>query len=429
MHQIPQHLGIRKIANTVTGVAIGLWMLMFPISCTAQSFDLVLKGGHVIDAKNGIDGVMDVAISGDRVALVAPEIDATLADNVVDVSGLYVTPGLIDLHTHIFFGTDPESDQMNSFRSIIPDMMSFRYGVTTMVDSGSSGWRNFDLFKEQVIERSRTRILAFLRITGHGSRGNRFSQDLEDMDPVQSARTAREHPEIVGFKMAHYATSHWDAVDRLVEAGRLAEKPVMIDFCCTDPPLSLETLFMEKLRPGDIYTHVFGGSNRMEPIVDEQGRVKPFVFAAQERGVIYDIGFGGWSYHHRTAIPAIEQGLYPNTISSDMHMGSLQLPGMQDLNNVMSHLLAAEMPLQKVIEATTWSAAEAINRPDLGHLSEGAIADLWVFGIREGTFGFVDADRPWVRIDGDQKLESEMTLFSGEIVWDRNGRAVPGMVR
>ncbi|MEX1213386.1 MAG: amidohydrolase/deacetylase family metallohydrolase [Balneolaceae bacterium] len=424
----PTFAGTRseRLCRTVlTLSALLIALLAVPLSCTAQSYDLVLKGGHLIDARNGIDDVMDIAISGDRVVRVASEIDASEAEQVVDLQGLYVSPGLIDLHTHIFFGTDPESDQMNSFRSVIPDMMSFRYGVTTMVDAGSSGWRNFELFKEQVIERSRTRILAFLRITGHGSKGNAYSQNLEDMDPVHSSEMAMDHPEIVGFKMAHYATSHWDAVDRLVEAGRLADKPVMLDFCCTEPPLSLETLFMEKLRPGDIYTHIYGGSSRMEPIVDEDGVVKPFVFEAQERGVLFDVGFGGWSYQHKVASPAIEQGLYPTTISSDLHMGSLQVPGMQDLNHVMSHLLAAGLPLQEVIGATTWSAAEAIHRPDLGHLSEGAIADLWVFGIREGTFGFVDADRPWVKIEGDRKLESEMTLFSGEIVWDRNGLAVP----
>lgn len=400
-------------------------MVLFPASGSAQTYDLLLKGGHVIDVRNGIDGVMDVAITADKIARVAQDLDSSDAKQVVDVRGLYISPGLIDLHTHIFFGTDPESDQMNSFRSVIPDMMSFRYGVTTMVDAGSSGWRNFELFKEQVIERSRTRILAFLRITGHGSKGNAYSQDLKDMDPVRSSEMALDHPEIVGFKMAHYATSHWDAVDRLVEAGRLADKPVMIDFCCTEPPLSLETLFMEKLRPGDIYTHIYGGSNRMEPIVDEQGQVKPFVFEAQERGLLYDIGFGGWSYHLKTALPAIEQGLFPNTISSDLHMGSLQVPGMQDLNHVMSHLLAAGLPLEEVIRATTWAPAQAIHRFDLGHLSEGAVADLWVFGVRDGTFGFVDSSRPWVKIESDRKLESELTLFSGEIVWDRNGRAVP----
>lgn len=391
-------------------------------SSQAQQIDILLKGGHVIDPKNGINAPMDVAVRDGKIVRVTSDIAEADAGRVIDVSGLYVTPGIIDLHTHIFFGTDPYSDQMNSYRSVIPDNFSFRYGITTMVDAGSSGWRNFQLFKDQTIANSRTRILAFLRIVGHGSMGGVYSQNLNDMDPKMSALVAGQHPEIVGFKIAHYSGHDWEPIDRLVEAGRLADMPVIIDFGSANPPLSLETLFQEKLRPGDIYSHMYGGGGPgRESIVDSNGQVRSFVYEARERGIIFDVGHGAGSFYFKHAIPAVKQALKPNTISSDLHMSSLRTLGMQDMNSVMSKMLNIGLSLQEVIEASTWAPAQAIKREELGHLSEGAVADLWVFSVREGEFGFVDADQPAVRITGDRKLESELTLFGGEVVWDLNG--------
>lgn len=413
------------LRRTMVSILATLLLCLLPVLIQAQSFDLLLKGGHLIDPKNGIDQTMDVAILDGKVARVARSISESDAEKVIDVSGLYVSPGLIDLHTHIFFGTDPYSDQMNSYRSVIPDNFSFRYGITTMVDAGSSGWRNFQLFKDQTIANSRTRILAMLRITGHGSMGGAYSQNLNDMDPKMAALVARRHPEIVGFKIAHYNGHTWEPIDRLVEAGRLADKPVMIDFGSAEPALSLETLFMEKLRPGDIYSHIYGGSpdpnSGREAIIDQNGNVRDFVAAAQERGIIYDVGHGGGSFDFSTAIPAIEQGIKPNTISSDLHMSSLRSLGMQDMNNVMSKMLNIGMSIQEIVQATTWKSAQVIQREELGHLSEGANADVWVFGVRDGEFGFVDVDRPTVAVRGTQKFDSELTIFDGEVVWDMNG--------
>lgn len=415
-----------EISKTALRIPLILLLTVaFVHTVQAQQYDLLLKGGHVIDAKNDIDTRMDVAVREGTIARVAENISESEAAQVIDVSGLYVSPGVIDLHTHIFFGTDPDSDQMNSYRSVIPDNFSFRYGITTMVDAGSSGWRNFPTFKEQTIQNSRTRILAFLRIVGHGSRGGPYSQNLNDMDPKMSALMAQRHDEIVGFKIAHYSGHEWEPIDRLVEAGRLAEMPVYIDFGSANPPLPLETLFLEKLRPGDIYSHMYGGGGSgRESIVDENGQVRPFVYEAQERGIIFDVGHGGGSFDFKHAIPAVEQGLKPNTISSDLHMSSLRSLGMQDMNSVMSKMLNIGMSLQEVIEASTWAPAQVIQREELGHISEGAVADIWVFGVREGEFGFVDVDNPPVRIEGDRKLDSEMTLFGGEVVWDLNGRSV-----
>lgn len=410
---------------TLVSVLTTLLLCLLPALMQAQSFELLLKGGHLIDPKNGIDQTMDLAIRDGKVARVARSISESDAEQVIDVSGLYVSPGLIDLHTHIFFGTDPYSDQMNSYRSVIPDNFSFRYGITTMVDAGSSGWRNFQLFKDQTIANSRTRIFAMLRITGHGSMGGAYSQNLNDMDPKMAALVAGRHPEIVGFKIAHYRGHTWEPIDRLVEAGRLADKPVMIDFGSAEPALSLETLFMEKLRPGDIYSHIYGGSpdpdSGRESIVDQDGNVRDFVAAAQERGIIYDVGHGGGSFDFSTAIPAIEQGIKPNTISSDLHMSSLRSLGMQDFNNVMSKMLNIGMSIQEIVQATTWKSAQVIQHEELGHLSEGAIADVWVFRVRDGEFGFVDVDRPTVAVRGSRKFDSELTIFGGDVVWDLNG--------
>jgi len=392
-------------------------------SLTAQTYQLLLKGGHVIDPKNGINEPMDVAITGGRIATVAHDIPAAEAERVVDVRGLYVTPGIIDLHTHVFFGTDPHSDQMNGYRSVKPDNFSFKYGITTMVDAGCAGWRNFELFKEQTIAHSRTRVLAFLRIVGEGARGGVYSQNIDDMDPKMAALTALQHPEIVGFKIAHYDGHDWEPIHRLVEAGEQAGLPVMVDFGSADPPLPLETLFMEKLRPGDIYTHMYGGGGSgREAILDEHGRIRSFVPEARRRGIVFDVGHGSGSLYFAHAIPAIQQGLKPTTISSDLHQRSAN-SSMQNMLNVMSKMLNIGMTLEEVIEASTWQPARVISRDDLGHLSEGAIADVTVLNVLKGEFGYVDVDQPPVKVMGDRKLEAELTVFGGEIVWDLNGRS------
>ena len=404
---------------------IGILFIALPNIVLAQHYDILLKGGHVIDPKNNISSLMDVAISDGVIAKVAENIPDYGTDKVIDISGLYVSPGMINLHTHIFFGTQKDSDQMNSYRSVIPDNFSFRYGVTTMVDAGSAGWKNFQVFKDQTIKHSRTRILAFLRIVGEGSRGYTYSQNLNDMDSKMTALVARQHPEIVGLKIAHYRGQDWEPIDRLIEAGKLANKPVMVDFGSADPPLSLETLFIEKFRPGDIYTHIYGGNSTLnsgrESIMDKEGQVRPFVYQAQDKGIIFDVGHGGGSFNFKYAIPAIEQGIKPNTISSDLHVSSLQSLGMQDINSVLSKMLNIGLSLDEVIEASTWKPAQVISRKDLGHLSEGAVADIWVFSIREGNFGFVDVDDPPMKVMGTRRLESELTFFKGEIVWDFNG--------
>ena len=390
----------------------------------AQEFDILLKGGHVIDPKNKIDTVMDVAITGSKISQVARNIPANNAKKVIDVKGLYVTPGIIDMHVHVFNGTEPDAYIANSFTSVPPDGFTFRAGVTTVVDAGSSGWRNFRLFKKQTIDRSQTRVLALLNIVGNGMTSRFEEQDVTDMNPVQTANMIKRlFPDfIVGIKAAHY-WGDFTQVDRAVEAGKLANVPVMVDFGEHDPPNSIEDLFMKHLRPGDIFTHTFsyGPANR-ETVVDESGKVKPFIYDAQKRGIIFDVGHGGGAFSWRQAVPSIQQGFRPNVISTDLHSESMN-GGMKDLSNVMSKFLNLGMSVQDVILRTTWNPANVIKRPELGNLSVGSEADIAVFNIRKGDFGFVDIRR--TKIKGTQKLETELTIRAGKIVWDLNGLSMP----
>lgn len=403
------------IKKTLSVIAI---FLFFTLSWS-QEYDMLIKGGHIIDPKNGIDEKMDIAIVKGKIAEIATSISEKKAQNIIDATDLYVTPGLIDLHVHVFYGTEPDSYLSNGYMAVQPDAFSFRNGVTTMVDAGGAGWRNFRIFKENVIDRSRTRILAFMNIVGAGMKDYAIEQNLADMDPKLAAITARRFKEdVVGFKLAHYDGFDWTPTERTVEAGRIADLPVMIDFGSSKPVLPIEELFMDKLRPGDIYTHCFGLYSVREPILTENWKLKDFIIPAQKRGLVFDVGHGGSSFSFQLAVPALQQGFKPNAISTDLHASSM-MKGMKDMNNVMSKFLAMGMSVQEVIERSTWGPAQHIKRTELGHLSVGATADIAVLNIRQGDFGFVDADE--VKLTGSEKFECELTIFGGEIVYDLNG--------
>jgi dihydroorotase len=389
----------------------------------AQQIDILLKGGHVIDPKNGIDAVMDVAITDGEIVAVRSGIPTDNASQVIEVEGLYVVPGLIDIHSHNFFGTESNAYLSNSYSALPPDGFTFRAGVTTVVDVGGAGWRNFRTFKEQTIDHSRTRVLCFLNIVGSGMKGGAVEQNLSDMDGKLTAMVARQFPEyIVGVKVAHYSGPEWTPVEQAVKAGSLADIPVMIDFGGVEPELSLETLLLEKLRPGDIFTHCYAHVNGRIPIVDEHQKLRPFVLQAQNKGVIFDVGHGGGSFLWEQSIPAIEQGLKPNSISTDLHTGSMN-GGMKDMANVMSKFLNLGLSIQEVIERSTWNPAQIIGHPQLGHLDTGNVADVAVLRLRTGDFGFVDT-QGW-KLNGTQKLECELTLREGAVVWDLNGISRP----
>lgn len=393
----------------------GIIVFLFPLWLFAQPTDILLKGGHVFDPKNGIDAVMDVAIADGKIQRVAANIPEGEAKKVVNVSGLWVCPGFIDIHTHVFVGS--KSGQFaDGVNSLSPDDFTLRAGVTTVVDAGTSGWRNFAQFKSQVIDQSKTRILAFLNIAGSGMSGNPAQQDISDMDAAQTAATVKTYPDIIaGIKIGHYEGPEWTPFDRAIEAGQLANVPLFVE--CHLPQYSLEDQ-LARMRPGDMITHSYEKVSERMSVIDDNGQVRTFVLAAKNRGVLFDLGHGGAGFWFSEAIPALEQGLWPNSFGTDMHRFSVNA-GMKDLLNVMSKYLAMGMPLEEVLRRGSWYPAKALKREDLGNLSVGSVADIAVLAIRKGKFGFTDAGGN--RITGKRKLEAELTIRAGKIVWDLNG--------
>jgi dihydroorotase len=377
-------------------------------------YDLLLKGGHIIDAKNKISAVRDVAILNGKIAEVAPNIAANRAHKVVNVGGLYVTPGLVDIHVHVYAG----GGQRNSYagdNSVYPDGHTLESGVTTVADAGSTGWRDFEDFKDKIIDRSRTRVLSFLNIVGHGMRGRNIEDNLADMDAKATADMAKRYKQhVVGVKTAHYSGPEWTPVEKAVEAATMAGIVVMVDFGTFRPERPFQELVLKKLRPGDIYTHTY---LERVPMLDDSNKVRSYLFEARKRGVIFDVGHGGGSFLFRQAVPAMRQGFHPDSISTDLHIGSMNA-GMKSMLNVMSKFLNIGMPLDEVIARSTWHPAQEIRRTEFGNLSVGAPADVSVLRLHKGNFGFTDVAGAGMK--GTQKLECELTLRDGKVVYDLN---------
>lgn len=393
-----------------------------PRTAPTAQYDLLLRGGHLIDPRNGIDEVRDLAIRDGKVAEVAARIEPSQALKTIDVSGLYVTPGLVDIHVHVFAGTGERRSYAGD-NSVYPDGFTFRAGVTTVADAGCAGWRNFEDFKRLVIDRSRTRVLAFLNIVGHGMRGSRYEQDLDDMQPEPTAEMALRHKGlIVGIKTAHYMGRDFKAVDRAVAAGTKAGIPVMVDFGRAYPEKSLAELLTVKLRPGDIYTHVYSG---LRGELDPSGHANPALRAGRQRGVIFDVGHGGGSFAWRVAVPIIQEGFWPDSISTDLHAGDMNT-GVKDMLGVMDKFLALGMPLDRLILCSTWNPAREIRQEHLGHLSVGAPADVAVLRLEQGDFGFMDVYG--ARLRGRKRLTCEMTVRDGKVVYELNGLSRPDWV-
>ena len=381
----------------------------------AQPIDIVIKNGHVYDPKNDIDQVIDIAITDGKIQKVAEKIDTQQAEKVIEASGLWVSPGFIDIHTHVFVG--PNANKFaNGSNSITPDDFTFRAGITTVVDAGTSGWRNFPLFKSQVIEQSKTRVLAFLNIVGTGMTGDELQHNLHEMDAVKTAETIRNNKaHIVGVKIGHFEEASWVPFNRAIDACNMVDLPLFVE--CHLPEYSLGDQ-LARMREGDIITHTFENVKEREPIVDNNGKVLPVVLEARDRGILFDVGHGGSGFWFNQAIPAFKQGFWPNSFGTDMHKFSVNR-GMKDMLNVMSKFLNMGMPIRDVLLRASWRPAQAIKRTDLGHLSVGAVADIAIIRIAEGNFGYVDARDN--RIAGDRKLIAEMTIRDGKIAWDLNG--------
>jgi dihydroorotase len=307
---------------------------------------------------------------------------------------------------------------------VSPDDFTFKAGITTVVDAGTSGWRNFPVFKRQVIDRSQTRVLAFLNIAGSGMTGFPSEEDINDMDSRMTSLVIKQYPEIiVGVKIGHYSGSDWTPFDRALETGRITNLPLIVE--CHLPQLPLEEILV-RMRPGDIYTHSYCTASDRTCLLDEQGKVRPYVLDARKRGIRFDVGHGGGMFHFKVAVPAVKQGFLPDSFGSDLHRFSMN-SGMKNMLDIMSKFLNMDMSLKDIIFRATWNSASSIRRDDLGQLSEGIEADVAVLSIRKGNFGFIDTAGN--KLEGDQKLEAELTIRAGKIVWDLNGISAKDQVK
>lgn len=410
-----------KTARSIAACCAVLSLAAASVHAFAQApnlaYDLILQNGHVIDDKNHIDSVMDVAIKDGKIAKVGSHLSPSDALKTIDVKGLYVTPGLIDLHVHVYTGTG-ERNSYAGDNSIPPDGFTFRVGVTTVVDAGCSGWKNFEDFKAKIIDRSKTRVLAMLNIVGSGMRGDKYENNQADMDGEATAKMALKYPNVVvGIKTAHYTGPEWTPVEQAVIAGTKANIPVMVDFGNNHPESRpLYDLLTKKLRPGDIYTHMYSGlRNEQDP--DTLGPSKAFI-EGRKRGIFFDAGTGGGSFKFSLAVPMVKDGFIPDSLSTDLHIGSMNSATKDELN-VASKMMAIGLSLQQVVAEMTSHPAHEIKREELGNLSVGSVADIAVLRLEDGHFGFTDMVNG--RVDGTKKLVDEITIKDGKIVYDLNG--------
>ena len=335
-----------------------------------EIYDLLLKNGHVIDPANHRDGRFDVAVTGGKIARIGHDLPASHARIVVDAGQYYVTPGLVDINTHF--------DWIDSELGLKQEAETLENGVTTAVDAGGSNAKTFEEFKKRVIDRSHTRLLAILNI-----------ESEKDVEPA--AAMAHKYPQVIVGIHARGAVN----LDRTL---------VMSD---SDP---------SHLRAGDIQTQVY---SRLAPQLDA-------LLAARKRGVLFDVGHGSSGFWFRIAVPMIQRGFLPDTISSGMDRNSVTLP-RATMTDVMSKMLNIGMTVQQVIERSTVSPARAIHRPDLGTLEEGAIADVAVIEQQTGKFGYLDSGHG--KLIGDRKLVCVLTVRNGQVVWDTEGLSLPDAAR
>ena len=415
---------MNTLLKNLAMVSVTLASSVLMVSQTPARYDLLLKGGRVIDPANHIDEVRDVAVSLGKIVAVEKNIPVDQAGKVVDVSKLYVTPGLIDIHYHVGHGGAPlnwfaPEARAHALPLGIPADMALQSGVTTIVDAGTAGAETFLQEKEEVIDRAAVRVLAFLNIVSNGMGGG-LEGSLDQMDVKLCAATVSRYRDfIVGVKTAHYWTREpwdpehvpWAAVDRAIECGTLANVPVMFDFW-PRPERTYEEL-LKKMRPGDIHTHVFA---QQFPIILADGKVNPALAEARARGVIFDVGHGAGSFWFRNAVPAFKQGFTPDSMSTDLHTGDYNVVSM---TNVMSKFLAMGVPLDDVIRRSTVNPAAEIHRPELGTLSVGKEADIAVLELSKGDFGYIDCGV--ARMNGKVQLSARMTIRAGRILYDPSG--------
>lgn len=385
---------------------------------------MIIKNGLVLDPVTHFYQKADVAVSGGRIAAIAADLPRGKGGRVIEAAGCFVVPGLIDMHCHLYPRLPFTAD---AIPGIFPDAHLFQQGVTTAVDAGSCGWRDFPAFLEQVVNRSKVRVLAFLNIALDGMMDMQSEQNPAAFHPQICAAVAKAYPEIiVGMKSAHYWVGRpfdaghtpWASVDRTLEAAALCGLPAMIDMQPALPFRSYPEL-LQKLRPGDIHTHVFA---QQFPVLDQNGRCYPYLFAARERGVRFDLGHGAGSFWFRNAVPCHRQGFDPDTLSTDLYLDNVNGPSM-GLLHILSKYLAIGMPLPETIRRVTEIPALLLGRPDLGKLQVGGGADLAVLHLQEGFTGFVDSGQ--ARLTGRQTLSCRLTVRGGEVVFNPTGLGMP----
>src|SRR4051812_7628034 len=371
-------------------------------------FDLILRGGRIIDPSQKLDAVTDVAFAGGKVAIVGNALKADSGTDVRDVSGYIVSPGLIDMHTHVYWG--------GTSLGIDAEEFCRTSGVTTAIDTGSAGPGNFAGFRKHVIEPSQVRILAYLHVSHAGIFG--FSQrvmvgeseELRLMNPVEAAQVADQNRDIiVGIKVRvglhSSGTSGTVPLDIALEVAEQVGMPLMAHI--DHPPPSYEEV-VARLRPGDVLTHAF----RPFPntAATAQGTVKRAVLEARERGVLFDIGHGEGSFAFKTARAMLANSFYPDTISSDVHVLCIDGPAFDQVTT-MSKFLCMGMPLTAVIAASTVNAGMALQRPELGSFRPGCAGDATILTVRDGQFDYMDVVGE--KMVGDKKIFSEGVVLNG----------------
>jgi dihydroorotase len=386
-----------------------------------MAFDLILKGGRIIDPSQKLDRIADIGFAAGKVAKIGADLAGDAGTHVRDVSGHIVAPGLIDLHTHVYWG--------GTSLGIDAEEFCRKSGVTTCIDTGSAGPGNFAGFRRHVIDPSAVRILAYLHVSFAGiyafSRTVMVgeSEELRLMAPAEAVQAAEENRDvIIGIKVRvgrnASGTSGTAPLDIALQAANEAGLPLMchIDF----PPPSYEDV-LERLRPGDVLTHAF----RPFPNVplNPQGKVKEAVLRARQRGVLFDIGHGKGSFAFKTARGMLANGFYPDTISSDVHALCINGPAFDQVTT-LSKFLCLGMPLNDVIAATTVNAAMALKRPELGSLKPGSVGDATILSVQHGEFDYVDVVGE--HMVGDKRIVSEGVVIAGRWWHPRESFKIPG---
>lgn len=387
------------------------------MSSGAQALEMVIRGGRVIDPAQGLDRVQDVAIGAGKILAVAPRIEPGPDTRVVNATGKVVTPGLIDLHAHVYWGATD--------LSIEPDKVCGRTGVTTVVDAGSAGAATFAGLRHFIVERSRTRVLPFLHVSSIGLATDQECRYLELVDVEKAVQCVEANRDLIaGIKVRANKMGVGDQSIFPVHLARdvadVTGLPLMVDMYY--PPPSAEQVF-PLLRPGDISTHMYKGYHG-GLLQNWNSEVRPGALAARERGVLFDLGHGAGSFSWEVARPAFDLGFRPDTISTDLHRGSVKLPDV-NMPDCMAKMMALGATLEEVVRWSTANAAAVLRRPDLGTLTVGGPADVTVLEVTEGEFQYYDvAGRPY---PGTHRIRAAMTVCRGVTTYEAEGAAGDGL--